>query len=223
MNGVFDREEMDVKAVAVEALRLGNLNIDRAEFLREQFSASYPCAQVAQAISLTPFRADISLKEIDEKAEALIAVEDAALAKNPAKNAVEYYTTLLCAAVKLSYLYGFPQLNCKKEGEDFTAETVNLLILFLGVSYGICSAKTALRTVFTAFNAGVKKKLVNVALTKGGLYPLVKETEAFFERYIPKNGFERAILVSGLSFKSCCERFKATAWILTDDEERVNE
>ena len=211
MNEVFDREEMDVKAVAVEALRLGNLNIDRAEFLREQFSASYPCAKVAQAISLIPFRADISLKEIDEKAEALIAVEDAALAKNPAKNAVEYYTTLLRAAVKLSYLYGFPQLNCKKEGEDFAAETVNLLILFLGASYGICSAKTALRTAFTAFNAGVKKK--------GGLYPLVKETEAFFERYIPKNGFERAILVSGLSFKSCCVRLKATSWILTDTEE----
>ena len=76
MNEVFDREEMDVKAVAVEALRLGNLNIDRAEFLREQFSASYPCAQVAQAISLTPFRADISLKEIDEKAEALISHPD---------------------------------------------------------------------------------------------------------------------------------------------------
>ncbi len=43
------------------------------------------------------------------------------------------------------YLYGFPQIDVEENGQVFDSETMNLLILCMGVMYGVVGQTTLLR------------------------------------------------------------------------------
>ncbi len=88
---------------------------------------------------------------------------------------IQYYGYMLRAAQKLMYLYGFPEIGINEETQGFDSETMNILIVCLGVMYGVAGANNAIKAIANAFAKGVEKKLLNTALTKGTLYPLVKK------------------------------------------------
>ena len=54
---------------------------------------------------------------------------------------------MLRATQKLMYLYGFPQIDVEENGQVFDSETMNLLILCMGVMYGVVGANNALKAV----------------------------------------------------------------------------
>ena len=73
----------------------------------------------------------------------------------------------------------------------------------------------------TALGKGVEKKLMNAALTKGTIYPIVKSVSKWFGVNMTKQVFagffKKAIPVVGgvigggityLSFKPCCDKLK---------------
>ena len=70
------------------------------------------------------------------------------------------------------YLYGFPQIDVEENGQVFDSETMNLLILCMGVMYGVVGANNALKAVAKALGTGVEKQLLRRALTKGTIFPL---------------------------------------------------
>ena len=136
---------------------------------------------------------------------------------------IQYYGYILRAAHKLMYLYGFPEIGINGETQGFDSETMNILIVCLGVMYGVAGANNAIKAIANAFAKGVEKKLLNTALTKGTLYPLVKSVAkwfgvrmtkdvfaGFFKKTIPVVG---GIIGGGLtfvSFKPCCDKLKAS-------------
>ena len=135
----------------------------------------------------------------------------------------QYYGYMLRATQKLMYLYGFPEIDTTEKGHKFDSETMNLLIVCLGVMYGVQGTNTALKAMAAALGKGVEKKLMRAALTKGTIYPIVKSVSKWFgvnmTKQIFSGFFKKAIPVVGgiigggityLSFKPCCDKLKAS-------------
>ena len=134
----------------------------------------------------------------------------------------QYYGYMLRATQKLLYLYGFPEIDIK-ENQLLDSATMNTLIICMGVMYGVAGANTALKSMAKALGLGVEKKLINTALTKGTIYPIVKSVAKWFNVRMTKEifagFFKKSIPIVGgvigggityLSFKPCCEKLKNT-------------
>ena len=91
----------------------------------------------------------------------------------------------------------------------------------MGVMFGVANAKNGLLAVAKALGTGVEKKLINKALTKGTIYPIVKSISKWFGVKMTKDifagFFNKAIpLVGGfvgggltyVTFKPCCDKLK---------------
>lgn len=150
----------------------------------------------------------------------------------------QYYGYLLRATQKLMYLYGFPQIDVEERGQTFDSETMNLLILCMGVMYGVAGAGNALRSVAKALSIGVEKQLLRRALTKGTIYPIVKSVSkwfgvkmtkevfaGFFKKSIPVVGGVLGGGITFLTFKPCCDKLKESLrkTILSDPNYRDEE
>lgn len=129
---------------------------------------------------------------------------------------------MIRAMQKLLYLYGFPEIDTT-EGQMLDSSTMNTLIICMGVMYGVAGANTALKSMAKALGLGVEKKLINTALTKGTIYPIVKSVAKWFNVRMTKEifagFFKKSIPVVGgvigggityATFKPCCERLKNT-------------
>ncbi len=79
------------------------------------------------------------------------------------------------------YLYGFPEIDEEEnQGQTFDFETLNILIIFLGVIYGVAGANTALKAMAKGLAKGISNKIMSTALTKGTLYPIIKSIFKWF-------------------------------------------
>lgn len=230
--------EIDIEDIIVIGLRTPGVNINRANFLQKELYKNHPQDVIDKAIETTPAKAGISKEEIDKIAEEVIKYERncvsgisaalgmpggvAMLATIPA-DVAQYYGYLLRATQKLLYLYGFPEIDTEEKGQKFDSETINILIICMGVMYGVAGANNALKTMAKALATGVEKKLLNTALTKTAIYPIVKSIAKWFGKKMTKEifagFFEKTIPVVGgiigggvtyLSFKPCCDTLKAS-------------
>ena len=135
----------------------------------------------------------------------------------------QYYGYMLRAAQKLMYLYGFPELDVSDNKLMVDSETVNSLTVCLGIMYGVANANIAIKAMAKALAAGVEKQLLNRALTKGVIYPIVKSVAKWFSVKMTKEVFagffKKAIPVVGgivgggitfVSFKPCCDKLRET-------------
>lgn len=230
--------EIDIEDVIILGLRTPGVKINRANFLRAEFSKNYPTEVINNAIMYTPARAGISLEDVNKIADAVIQYERihvsgiaaalgtpggmAMVATVPADIA-QYYGYMLRATQKLLYLYGFPEIDTTENGQKLDSETLNILIICLGVMYGVSGANKALKAMTQALAKGIEKKIFKTALTKGTLFPIVKRITSWFGINLTKKvltGFVNKTLpvvggvVGGgltyMSFKPCCDKLKAS-------------
>ena len=228
--------QIDIEDVILMAFRVPGVSINRENFLRKELQTKYSKDVIEQAVLETPMKAKILQDDIELIASAIIQNErirvsgisaalgtpggTAMVATIPADIA-QYYGCMLRVAQKLLYLYGFPQIEYKENEQTFDTETMNQIILCMGVMFGVANAKNALLAVAKALGTGVEKQLVKKALTKGTIYPIVKSISKWFGVKMTKEVFagffKKAIpLVGGVigggltyaSFKPCCEKLK---------------
>lgn len=228
--------EIDIEDFIIIGLQTPGIKVNRADFLQRELMKNYSPEVIESAITHNPAYAQIPVFEIDKIADEVIKFERncvsgisaalgapggiAMVATIPA-DLVQYYGYMLRAAQKLMYLYGFPEINSTEKEHKFDSETINLLIICLGVMYGVQGTNTALKAMATALGKGVEKKLMNAALTKGTIYPIVKSVSKWFGVNMTKQVFagffKKAIPVVGgvigggityLSFKPCCDKLK---------------
>lgn len=230
--------ELDIEDIIVAGLKLPGIGIRRDSFLRKELMKQFPEAVVEQAINSSPAKAGIQPEELDKTADNIIQYErtcvtgisavlgapgGAAMAATIPMDIIQYYGYMLRAAQKLLYLYGFPEIDTTEQEQHFDSETMNILVICLGVMYGVAGANQALNIMAKALAGGVEKKLLRAALTKGTIYPVVKRVSAWFGKSMTKQVFagffKKAIPVVGsvigggityLSFKPCCEKLKAS-------------
>ena len=80
----------------------------------------------------------------------------------------QYFVFMIRIAQKLAYLYGYPEI-------DFIDDaSMSELIIFIGSMFGIKEANMALKTLTDMVAKNLPKKLMRQALTKGTIYPLIK-------------------------------------------------
>ena len=230
-NGTIDIEE-----IIVLAIKTPGVHITRANFLKKELFKNYPQEVIDKAIETTPAQAGIPSNEIDKIADEIIKFERNcvsgisaalgapggwAMAATIPADIVQYYGYTLRATQKLLYLYGFPEIDSDEEGLQLDSQTVNQIILCLGVMNGVAGANNAIKGMAKALAVGVEKKLLNTALTKGTFYPLVKAIAKWFGVKMTKTifagFFKKAIPIVGgvvgggitfFSFKPCCFRLK---------------
>lgn len=230
--------EIDIEDVIILGLKTPGVRIDRANFLQKELFKHCEQSVIDTAIATTPAQAQIPPELIELIADNVIQFErtcvsgisaalgapgGAAMVATIPADIIQYYGYMLRATQKLLYLYGFPQIDTTEEGQKFDSETINILIICMGVMYGTAGASNALKAIASALGKGVEKKLLNTALTKGTIYPIVKSVAKWFGVKMTKDvfaGFFRKALpvvggvlgggITYLSFKPCCDRLKAS-------------
>ena len=228
--------EIDIEDIIIKGIRIPGIRINREEFLRKNLMKRYPKEVIDVAVAESPMKAKIPVSEIDKIADDVISFERncvtgisaalgvpggwAMVATIPADIA-QYYGYMLRATQKLLYLYGFPEINTDEQDNRFDDGTMNTLIICFGVMHGVAGANNAIKAMAKALAVGVEKKLLRAALTKGTIYPIVKNVAKWFGVKMTKQVFagffKKAIPVVGgvvgggltyLSFKPCCDKLK---------------
>lgn len=230
--------EIDIEDVIIMGLKVPGIRIDRASFLQRELQKNFPQDVIDDAIEKKPMHARIPAKSIDRIADEVIKYERAcvsgistalgmpggvAMAATIPADIAQYYGYMLRATQKLMYLYGFPEIDMEEQEQSFDSETINILIVCMGVMYGAAGANNALKAMAKALAAGVEKQLLRKALTKGSIYPIVKSVAKWFSVKMTKEVFagffKKAIPVIGgvigggitfLSFKPCCDKLKSS-------------
>ena len=230
--------EVDIEDVIIMGLKVPGIRIDRANFLQKELHTKFPQEVIDDAIAFNPLHAKIPAEVIDKIADEVIKYERAcvsgistalgmpggvAMVATIPADIAQYYGYMLRATQKLMYLYGFPAIDLEEQGQTFDTETMNVLIICLGVMYGAAGANNALKAMAKALAVGVEKQLLRKALTKGTIYPIVRSVAKWFGVKMTKQVFagffKKAIPVVGgvigggityLSFKPCCDKLKET-------------
>ena len=151
---------IDIEDIIVLAIKTPGVHITRANFLKKELFKNYPQEVIDKAIETTPAQAGIPSNEIDKIADEIIKFERncvsgisvalgapggwAMVATIPA-DIVQYYGYTLRATQKLLYLYGFPEIDSDEEGLQLDSQTVNQIILCLGVMNGLAGANNAIK------------------------------------------------------------------------------
>lgn len=228
--------EIDIEDIIILGFKTPGIKISRSEFLKKELMKNHSQEVIEKAINATPALAGITANEIDIIADEVIKFERAcvsgisaalgapggfSMAATIPADIVQYYGYMLRATQKLLYLYGFPEIETDDNGQKFDSETMNLIILCLGTMYGVAGAKNALLAVSKALALGMEKKLLNTALTKGMIFPIIKNIMKWFNVNLTKKVFagffKKAIPIVGgvigggitfITFKPCCDKLK---------------
>lgn len=228
--------EIGIDDVIIMGLKVPGIKINREEFLRKELFKRFPKEVIDDAVAYNPLHAKIPQEDIEKIADEVIQYERvcvsgisaalgtpggvAMVATIPADIA-QYYGYMLRATQKLLYLYGFPQIDVEEDGQPIDTETMNTLIVCMGVMYGVAGANNALKAMAKALGTGVEKQLMKKALTKGAIYPIVRSVSKWFGVKMTKEVFagffKKAIPVVGsvigggltyATFKPCCEKLR---------------
>lgn len=230
--------EVGIEDVIIMGLRVPGIRVDRALFLQKELQTKLPQNVIDDAIAYNPMHAKIPSELIEKIVDEVIKYErncvsgisaalgvpgGFAMAATIPADIAQYYGYMLRAAQKMMYLYGFPAIDVEEKGQTFDSETMNTLIICLGVMYGVAGANNALKAMAKALATGVEKQLLRQALTKGTIYPIVKSVAKWFGVKMTKQVFagffKKAIPVVGgvigggltyASFKPCCDKLRDT-------------
>lgn len=104
---------------------------------------------------------------------------------------LQYYYHVLVLAQKLAYIYGYPDL-CDENGK-FTESSANLLTVFVGIMGGVAAANKVIQEIAEQAQKEVLKRLPRYALTKGFIYPLVKQVAKWIGVKLTRQSFAKGV------------------------------
>lgn len=228
--------KIDIEDIIIISLGIPGIRINRAEFLKKELQRYCTQEEISNAIEHNPTYAKISNEIIDKIADQVIKYErncvsgistalgmpgGLAMAATIPTDIAQYYGYMLRATQKLMYLYGFPEIDTSEKNGTFDSETVNTLTICLGVMYGVAGANSALKAMATGLANGISKKIMSTALTKGTLYPIVKNIAKWFgvkmtkkmlvgvvQKTVPVIGGVVGGGITFVTFKPCCDKLK---------------
>ncbi len=197
------------------AARLPFVRIDRGNYLRTELKRYCTEEQIDRAVAGSPAAAGIPFKIVTDVANASVAFETgkvtaiSAVAGIPGgftmigavpTDLAQYVGHILRIAQELAYIYSWPDLF-GDESEELDEATESILMLFVGVMFGIKIAQSGVAKVATLTAASVAKRLPQKALTRGIVYPIVKKVAGYLGVSMTKkvfaSGVAKAIPLAG--------------------------
>ena len=231
------KNDLTFEKVLSTSMKAPGVKVNRASFLRKELIKYCSEDIIKKAIESNPAKAGISREIINKislqvinyetnKVTALSAAASmtssfaAPVAVGAATaDITSYFVFILRAVQELAYLYGFETFEFNDNEVD--SETMNMLLIFLGVMFGVQGATNALNKLANTMAVHVAKSLANKALTKGVVYPIVKEIATKIGIRMTKQIFADtvasavpvagAIVSGGLTyamFKPCCMKLR---------------
>lgn len=207
--------ESSFTQVLEAAAKLPGVRLNRDTYLRQALKRYCTDAQIEDAINTSPAAAGIPLKVITATANTSIAYETSkvtslstlagipgglAMAGTLPADIVQYMGHILRIAQKLAYIYSWPDLFADDD-EEMDEATEGILVLFVGVMFGVQLAQGGVTRVAGMVAANIARKLPQKALTKGVIYPIVKKVASYIGVSMTKkifaNGVAKAIPVAG--------------------------
>lgn len=185
--------ESSFTQVLEAAAKLPGVRLNRDTYLRQALKRYCTDAQIEDAINTSPAAAGIPLKVITATANTSIAYETSkvtslstlagipgglAMAGTIPADIVQYMGHILRIAQKLAYIYSWPDLFADDD-EEMDEATEGILVLFVGVMFGVQLAQGGVTRVAGMVAANVARKLPQKALTKGVIYPIVKKVASY--------------------------------------------
>lgn len=227
---------LDIEDIIILALQQPYIKVDRVEFLTKELKNYVSDEQLEIAINTNPYTAKIDSETIEKIANSVIQKELtgvsgisavlgsagglASIATVPTDIA-QYYAYMLRTAQELMYLYGFPEIEVNVNTSQLNSSTINMLTVCLGAMFGVSQAATVIKVMAAKLAEGVYKKLLQKALTKGTIYPIVKSIAKWFSVKMTKEVFagffKKAIPIVGgvisggmtyYTFGQCCNRLQ---------------
>ncbi len=233
------KEELTFENVLQAAFKTPGVKIKRDKFLRKELIKYCHEDVVREAIRYNPAKAGIpkkiinkiSMNVIDYETTKVTAISVAASLPSSAAAAVavtaasvditSYFAHILRVVQKLAYLYGFEEFDFNED--DVDSETMNFIMIFLGVMFGVQGAASTLNKLANKLAENVAKKLAQKALTKGTIYPIVKQIAKTIGIRMTKQIFADTVasaiplvgsaLSGGLTFamfRPCCMKLRKT-------------
>ncbi len=230
-------KRLNFENILALALKAPGVKINRSKFLNKELIKYYPENIVQIAIDSNPAKAGISRDIINKISRSVINYETAkatgtSIAASLPSSAVaivaagaitadivSYFVYILRVVQQLAYLYGFSEIEMKEDG--FDVETMNYIMVFLGVMFGVQGATSALTKLAKSMHLQVAKQLAKQALMNTAIYPIVKKVATMVGIRMTKQIFADTVassipimgslLSGGLTyamFKPCCIRLK---------------
>lgn len=200
-------EKNSFEMVLHSAIELPGIKINRASFLRKELSKYFDEDVVEKAIETNPAQAGLSIKNLEQIAKACINYETAkvttisaaagipggfAMAATVPADIAQFFGHIIRVLQKLVYLYGWQEMFHGDDG-GLDDETSNQLTLFIGVMFGVNAANAAIAKIANAVAMKAEKTLVQKALTKGTIYPIVKQVAKLIGVKMTKQIFAKGV------------------------------
>ena len=174
--------------VIKQAMQLPIAKVDRGKFLRRELKKYYSKEVIDKAIEFNPAYAGVPKWSIEKIAKDVITYETRkvstisfaaglpggiAMAATVPADMAQYFAFTLRTLQELAYLFGFEEFSF--EEDEVSAKTMNELMVFLGVMFGVQGANNGIRIIAHAAAEKVSKSLAQKALTQTTIYPIVKK------------------------------------------------
>ena len=200
------QNSINVEDIIALAIKTPGVKINRTKYLTKELSIRYPKEILNVAITHNPAYAGISREDIDHIAKQAINYETnkvsaisfaagipggVAMAATIPADLAQYFGFILRIMQKLAYLYGFEEFDLHDDSID--DETMNRIILFLGVMFGVQEANAAIKVFANLVAKAVINRLPKMALTKGVIYPAVKKIALFLSIHMTKQIFAKSV------------------------------
>ncbi|MEG0295918.1 MAG: bacteriochlorophyll 4-vinyl reductase [Clostridium sp.] len=189
-------------------MKVPGIKVARMSFLENTFSKKYYGEKLKKIIDVGPVKAGISKSEIDSEASKVInkmtigsssasfiagLPGGIAMAATIPADIIQFFSVALRLAQELAYLYGMDDIWKEDILYDDNLDARKQFILYLGTMFGASGAAQGVRIISANLSKQVAKTLPQKALTKGLIYPLVKQLAKFLGIKMTKDTFAKSI------------------------------
>lgn len=188
--------------VVEKALEIPGVQINRDEFLSNQFSKTRYSDKIESILEYGPVAAGVAMNDIARLARGCInweatkvtAISAAAgipggwaMAATIPADLAQFYAHVFRVMQKIMYLYGFADLNTVNE--DFKS----IMVIFLGIMFGVSGIEGAAAKLCQQLAAQVPKKIVKKKVAEMVIYRIVKKVAQWIGVKMTKDIFAKGV------------------------------
>lgn len=189
-------------AILEKVMKIRGVKINRENFLNRELSNYFSEDIVKKAVQDNPAIAGIEVAEINKIADKVIAYEirqstfistiigipgGIAVAGTIAIDITQYLGHIIRITQKLAYLYGWKDMF--DENEELSKDTIERMTLLMGVMFGVDLADNAVVKLAQSAALNIEKKILQKALTRSAVYPIIKKVASILGIRISQQSF----------------------------------
>lgn len=193
--------KINVEDIFTTACKLPYCKVERDIFLKKQLAGKISQEQLDNALENGTVNAGISVRILNEIADGAIAFETTkattlstaagipggfAMVGTIPADLAQFYAHVFRVAQKLAYIYGYKEI-------DLNDATQNVIMIFLGVMFGVNAATAALAKLAAVNAAKIGTRVAGKPLTKYAIYNIAKKVLAWVGVKLTKDSVGKAV------------------------------